>query len=136
MPPTHNSTEYAQPFQTGGNRIQQGNSRLSRANSKSCSSISDVKGFKWPCPSSLASCDLHPSLGLVLLPVCDSTPQISHSSGIPNTSASPTQLRLHFHSCDLLEILAFSGSRPGTGLPHIAWHPQFFLTMEEDSTAP
>lgn len=142
MLPTYNGTEYEQPFQMGGNRIQQGNSGPKQDPDSAGQTPNLVvpylksKGLNGSAPPAWLPVTSISSLGLVLLPVCDSALQISRSSGIPNTLASPTQLGLHFHSCNLLEILAFSGSHPGTGLPHTAWHPQFSLTMEEDSTAP
>lgn len=69
--------------------------QLSGTNSKSCNSLSDVKGL-W-CPSSMAACNIPLSLGMTVL-LCSlwllSLAGV-HTSGILE---SPTKSRLHLHS--------------------------------------
>lgn len=71
--------------------------RSSKANAKSYSSISHVKRLRWLTPSSLAACNIHLSLWLILFSGCISIgryPGLWHFRLL----GSPMQFRLHFYS--------------------------------------
>lgn len=61
--------------------------KISRPNCKSCDSMSEIRGLRWPSPSGFADCDTPLFLGLIPLPVQSSVSWLWHSQhlGISNT---------------------------------------------------
>lgn len=94
-----------------------------RANSKSCSFMSSVKGHRWPYPSNLTACNISLSLSLAPLPAWNSPWLMSHSSGISNILGLSPQ-RFMKWSC-------FAEGRQ----PHVAWPKQLSEALEEESRA-
>lgn len=79
----------------GGESWAKAKPQPSRASSKSYSSLTDVKGLRWLCPSSFANWNTHLSLAMLLTPSLKLwLADFSHSSSISNILGS----LMHCHS--------------------------------------
>lgn len=107
--------EYTLLLQSGGiMRKYWVNARLKspRANSKFYSSMPDVRGLRWFCPSSCGAYSILLFLGMLLFLICSSRWQMFHDPGITNILVPSVQSRLPFHGCMLLSLRT-----PMQGLP-------------------
>lgn len=101
----------------------------SRANNKSCSFASAVRGL-WP--SSFAACNTLLSLVTIPIPVYSSPWGTSHGSGIFSSSqVSQYKARFHFHCITQWPLMASTR----TPLPQV-WAQRLSLTTDEYSHRP
>ena len=105
--------------------------KLTRANTKSCSSLYNVWDFSFKGLRLLHPEALLPiiSLDLVLLSACSSPYWTSYSSDIPNILESPLQPRLHFYNLIKIAFRPHKNSNPATH----CWPQGFSETMDEGS---